>query len=399
MTMTRDRAELAKAGVLVDWDVLDPTDYWERAEQLRALCPVAWTEAHGGAWVLSSFEDVFAAARDWQRFSTKYGSGSVQIDTDFFGMSFLHSDPPLHPAIRGMISSFFASDTVKTTDAAARAIVVEFLERALESDHCDFVHEVSDPVPGHIVFRVYLQREPDEVAWVLEILHRLAAEPEHAADILPPYISWCQSILSEMRDKGRHDGLLGTIAHAGLDGEYRLDEKQRTEMMMLIVAAGLDTTTGAMSTIAHYLATSPETRARLKGMGEAELDRVVGEFLRYEGPVLASGRTAMEDVVIGGCPIAKGERIILSWASANRDTSFFSSADQLILERANSGRHLAFGAGIHRCLGRYLAVQELRLLIEELCKLSKFELEPGVDLTFTSGMVRGFTQLPVIWQK
>ncbi len=107
----------------------------------------------------------------------------------------------------------------------------------------------------------------------------------------------------------------------------------------------------------------------------------------------------MEDVVIGGCPIAKGERIILSWGSANRDASFFPDADQLILERPNSGRHLAFGAGIHRCLGRYLAVQELRLLIEEICKLSKFELEPGAELTYTSGLVRGLAQLPVILQR
>jgi cytochrome P450 len=130
-------------------------------------------------------------------------------------------------------------------------------------------------------------------------------------------------------------------------------------------------------------------------MDALQIDRAVDELLRYDSPVPAAGRTLTEDTEIGGCPMHKGDRVFLSWLAANRDPSAFPNPDQLDFTR-DAGRHVAFGAGQHRCLGSHLAKRELRYAIEGICQLATFDLVPGTEVTYRAGPARGPATLPVV---
>jgi cytochrome P450 len=140
----------------------------------------------------------------------------------------------------------------------------------------------------------------------------------------------------------------------------------------------------------------PDLRAALKGAPQPELDHAVDEFLRLEAPVPTAARTLTDDTEIRGCPMHKGDRVLVNWAAANRDPAMFPDPDELDFTRLNHAKLVSFGAGIHHCLGSHLARRELRLAIAGICDLTTFELLiPGEEVQYRPGPARGAVELPV----
>jgi len=201
--------------------------------------------------------------------------------------------------------------------------------------------------------------------------------------------------LAERRaDGARHDDLLDQFTHFELDGRS-LDDEEVVNIMHMFTIAGLDTVTSSLSCIVAWLATHPEHRRRLV----AEPSRLAGaieEIMRIESPVPSGGaRWATRDIEINGVPVKQGELVYLCWAAANLDPGTFAGPLEADVERADN-LHVAFAAGLHRCLGSHLARAELRTAIDQLhTRIPDYRITDGDEVRYEFAGVRQATHLPL----
>jgi cytochrome P450 len=163
----------------------------------------------------------------------------------------------------------------------------------------------------------------------------------------------------------------------------------------LLLVAGIDTTWSSIGSALWHLATHPEDQARLRAEPEL-MDCAIEEFLRFYSPVTMA-RYVVDDTEFGGCPMKRGEKVLMAFPAGNRDPAHFDRADEFVIDR-QLNRHFAFGSGIHRCLGSNLARMELRVAIERfLARVPTFELTDPGAVSWTGGQVRGPRAVPVAW--
>ena len=172
-----------------------------------------------------------------------------------------------------------------------------------------------------------------------------------------------------------------------------LTKKHLLGTCFLLLIAGIDTTWSGIGASLWHLATNPTDRDRL--VAEPELTpSAVEEFLRAYAPVTMA-REVIKDAEVGGCPMHKGDRVLLNFPAGNRDPEKFERADEVLIDRQKN-RHFAFGIGIHRCLGSNLARMEMRVAIEAwLDRFPTFVLSPGADVRWGGAQVRGPREVPV----
>jgi cytochrome P450 len=220
----------------------------------------------------------------------------------------------------------------------------------------------------------------------------LLDDEERAPQAMEYLRTWTTDILTKRRTAPRRPDVIDALLHADVGGRpFTDDEQNRT--LILLVTAGLETTVSALGNIMLHAATRPELWEKLKAMDSVEL--AIEEFLRFDAPAPALNRTAVADGEIGGQPIGEGERVVMYYASANRDERMFEAPDELRFDRSPN-RHLAFGMGIHRCLGQHLARLELRVALEELLKrIDDIRLEPEGLVFKNDGSTRGPSVLPL----
>jgi cytochrome P450 len=166
-----------------------------------------------------------------------------------------------------------------------------------------------------------------------------------------------------------------------------LTMEERLGVVTVLLLGGLDTTRGAIANIAYHLATDQSIEARLRDPDWVKGD--MDEFLRYESTVSFMARTLTEDVEVGGCPLKAGDRIAVHYQSANRDPRKFPNAERLDFTR-QSNPHVAFGIGVHRCLGLNFARMQLRIAFDELLKqITNVKLKPGAEIVRSVGVSAG----------
>lgn len=389
--------------------IFDPAlvaDFWPRTRALREKCPVGWSdqpwsEYDSGYWFINTFEDAQKAGANWRLFSSAEGAAPMQFDLDIMRMIPLETDPPVHRDIRKALNPFFTQEAMKQQEAPLAGIVDRLMDRCLkqaEEGPVDFIAEFTRRLPPLVFFEQFLGQREDDIGWILEVLEILLAHPEKAIEVAPRLLMWDAELLQSRLDEGRRDDMAGIIAHLGLEGDGSglvLDERERVETLNLMMLAGMETTMGGLGSVAISLAGVPEVRRELASADEETLDRAVDEFLRLESPVTAAARTLTGDAELRGCPMRAGDRVLINWAAANRDPAQFPDPDRLDFARENAASHVAFGAGIHRCLGNHLARREVKAMIRAVCGLSVFEVEPGFQPEFRAAMARGPVSLPV----
>jgi cytochrome P450 len=397
----------ASAAESVEFSPLDPelaADFWPRVNALRDRCPVAWSTApwsadDSGFWLLNKYEDVMAAATNWRRYSSADGASPVQFDLDIMRMVPLETDPPLHRGIRKLLNPFFSPETLKESEGTIRLTVDDLIDKCVAQNPVDFVAEFTAKLPPIVFFENFLDQKMSEVGWVMDTLNMLMTQPDRAMEAAPRLLMFCADLLKTRHDEGRTDDLAGTIAHMGtgqFDDGLELDERARVETLMLTVMAGMETTMGGLASVARILAERPDLRERLRGADAKQLDKAVEEFLRFETPVTTAGRTLTEDATVQGCPMKSGDRVTLNWSAANRDPEKFPNPDVIDIDRENVSAHVAFGGGIHRCLGNHLARREIKASIQAICELTTFELaDPDFVPDYRPSFARGAISLPI----
>jgi len=215
------------------------------------------------------------------------------------------------------------------------------------------------------------------------------AHQQRTADSIYEYF---EEVIDERAGAPRDD-FLSHFLTAEVDGD-RLTHEEILDICFLFLIAGLDTVTASLDCFYGHLAEHPETRRKLVEETDA-IPAMVEEMLRWETPVMGGARVATSDTRIGEFEIAEGEMVMALLGAANVDAAEFPDADQLVFDR-EVNRHLAFGGGIHRCLGSHLARLELRVALREWHRrIPDYRIKPGAELVYTAG-IRTLASFPML---
>jgi cytochrome P450 len=379
----------------IAFDPLVQDEPYVAYRELRAWAPVYRNEARG-FWALSRFEDVQRAAREWTGFSSADG---VNLD-DTLSLTgagnFIAADPPDHDRLRRVVRGRFTPAGVAAMEAATRDDVRDVLATAVPAGGFDAADALAWAIPVRTVSRLLalpLQDEPMLRGWLRAVIHRDAASdrlPESARAAAGELRAYLIAHLAQRR-AAPGDDLLSDIVAGQARGE--LDEAELPGLCILLYVAGTETVADFIGNALVALAEHPDQRALLA----AQPDRggaAVEELLRYESPVQYQVRTATVATELHGQAIAAGDRVALLWGAANRDERRWDRPDELDIARS-AKRNLAFGEGIHHCLGAPLARLQGRVVLEEVLEaMPQHRLDGPVERIATHN-TRGVARLPV----
>lgn len=386
--------------VAADFDHHSPQfrdDPYGAFDQMRSVCPIVHSEQHGGFWSFLDYQSVFDAARDDDRFNS-YPAVGVPASESPFPILPIESDPPLTQKLRQVTLKKFSPASAERlrpwTARTAAAMVDEFIERG----QCDIVAELTTPLPARLTLHMlgfdeskYLQW----VRWVHAFVHDRTHDAEKAATATMEMMGEIHTHMQQRRESGElGDDLFGAILSGQVDG-VPLDDIQITTYTVLMMLGGMDTTSGLTGNALWHMTQQPQLRQMLLDRPEL-LEAATDEFLRHSTPTFGLARTVSRDTDFHGQHLRAGDRTILMWASANRDPAVFDDPDRIDFNRPNSRRHMAFGVGIHRCLGSHLAKMMFQVMMSEILnRLPDFELS-GTPMRFEdAGEVYAMRSLPI----
>ena len=372
-------------------------DPYPAYERLREEFPLYYIQRHD-VWALSRYADVKQGLRDWETFSSAQG---VELGTyvQFFGPGSIQElDPPRHDVLRKVLAPRFMNKRVKEYEGLVRQSARELVQTFADHDHVDLGRMFTQRLPIMTIFRILGIPESD-IAWTmetgLEMLNRPPGESgpsPRAHELRGQLVDYLEAQVGERRGGDYTDDVFGDIARAIDSGDMEVDEIQG--LTLLLIAAGMETTTSLMGNIVHALATGQVRRDEVQTNGGELSTEAIDEFLRYDAPAQWLARVTTREVEIHGTKLAEGSRVLMIFASGNRDPREYDRADQLVLTRDGS-RNLAFGEGIHFCIGMPLARLEAKVGIAELIAgTDQFQLD-GELLRYPSHVIRGYESIPV----
>ena len=365
---------------------------------LRQACPVAHSDAHGGFWLLSRYQDVRAALGDWQTFSSN-APGRIAIPHTKPGPHPgipIEFDPPEHTRYREIVSSYFSPAAVKKLEFQVMADANELLDGFVDRGGCDIVKDYATPLLANTL-ALFLNLPREDVAlletWADAIFAGRVDDPEGAERATAALTSYIGEQM-EQRKRNPGDDLFSTLVTAEVDGR-RLTDSELWGYGRIILLAGREATIDGLSNSLWYLARHPAEQVRLRAEPNLMLF-AVEEFLRYMSPIQLLGRVATRDVDLHGQTIHRGDSVAMLYGSSNRDERAFEQADRCLLDR-KPNPHLAFGSAHHYCLGAHLARLVLRVGIGVfLERVPSFRLSRSEAFRRKrNGDARGFITLPV----
>jgi cholest-4-en-3-one 26-monooxygenase len=351
----------------------------EAFKEMRARCPVHWTESfeefpeEAGFWSVTTAEDVHTVSRDWQTYSSELGGvvvAAAGFPIELARAMFIGMDPPKHDRLKALFQRGFTPKRIADHEDAIRRIVIEVLERLQGRESCDLVGDVAQPAVSRVIGSFMGIPPEDDAIWARLMNSTLGAGdpdinpdgPQGAVEKdIPEIFERCRKLIAE-RQENPTDDLTSVLVHAEVDGE-KLEEHEIVMGFFLLMAAGNDSTKATYCSGMRALMEDPEQRQLLLDDPSLVPD-AVEEALRMFPAFAHFRRTATCDTELHGQKIREGEKVVMWYASSNRDESLYEDPDRFDLRR--KAEHQAFGAGgRHFCLGTALARLELRILIEE----------------------------------
>ncbi|HEY8518180.1 MAG TPA: cytochrome P450 [Candidatus Binatia bacterium] len=371
--------------------------------KLREEAPVyRHPEADGpGFWALTRYEDVVRVSRDSETFSSFQGGTMVQDarpeELFLLRQMMLNMDPPQHTKLRALINKGFTPRQVAQLRGRISELARAIVDRVAERGECDFVSDVAGELPSYVIAELMgIPLEDGRQLYRLtERMHTAEPTPEGLADAqaaIAEMMSYADGIRAEKRARPAND-IASTLLAAEVDGE-KLTDLEFDMFFLLLINAGGDTTRNLVAGGMLELIRHPDERRKLTE-NPSLLPTAIEEMLRYCSPVVHFRRTATRDVEIRGQTIAAGDKVVIFYASANRDPSVFSDPDRFDVTRSPN-EHVAFGGGgVHYCLGANLARVEIHAMFEEvLRRLPDLELAGPVE-RLRSAFISGPRRMPV----
>ncbi|MFJ3895193.1 cytochrome P450 [Streptomyces sp. NPDC090083] len=392
-----------------DFDSHDPAlaeDPFPAYARLRSRCPVSWSEAWGGFWVAAGHAEASRAGREGV-----FRTGHLLPDGTIQGVTIpplgqtgrlvpLEADPPRNLKYRKLLSSFYSAGRVRARMPEFRRLARESLDAVISQGTGDLVTALTLRVPGIVTMRDL--GLPDDRWFEMDsLVHRaLLAAPHDLPGARAHAQQITMALVEELDVRQEHGSdsadrsVLPALIEATVDGEPVSDEDILS--MLYLILLGIDPVSSLTATALLHLAEHPRLRDRLIA-DPSLVPRAAEEYARWMSPVQGTSRTAGEDTELGGRTLRAGERVFVSWASANRDEAVFPHPDTVDLDRDTAG-HLAFGAGPHYCLGASLVRALFTVMLEEvLTRIPDYRVSDRDAVTWFPDITSfyGVTSLPI----
>jgi cholest-4-en-3-one 26-monooxygenase len=361
----------------------------EAFKEMRGKCPIHWTESfeelpdEAGFWSVTTAEDVHTVSRDWETYSSELGGvvvAAAGFPLELARAMFIGMDPPKHDRLKALFQRGFTPKRIADHEDAIRAITLKVLDGLQGRETCDLVADVAQPVVSRVIGSFMGISPEEDLIWARLMNSTLGAgDPDLNPDgfdgavhkDIPEIFELCRKLIAE-RQEHPTDDLTSVLVHAEVDG-LKLEEHEIVMGFFLLMAAGNDSTKATYCSGMRALIEDPEQKQLLLD-DPSLVPRAVEESLRMFPAFAHFRRTATRDTELHGQQIKAGEKVVMWYASSNRDETRFEDPDRFELRRTEE--HQAFGAGgRHFCLGTALARLELKILIEEtLERYPKIEL-------------------------
>ena len=389
-------------------DLLDPNTFkgghpHEQYEWLREHKPVFFHEEPEGKgfWVVTRYQDVYDIGRNASLFSSEPTISIADPDPtqpNFQGDAkmMLMMDPPEHTMHRKLISREFTQGPVREYNRRIEQLATNIVDAVIDRGECEFVSEVAGEMPSFVIADLMGIPLSDgrELYKLTEIIHSAPeTQAENAAaNAVRKMFEYGQEVIDTKRAKPSGD-LASKLLSAEIDGR-KLTDYEFLLFFMLLIDAGGDTTRNLVATGMYELMQHPDQLALLLSNIDEHLPTARDELLRWTSPVIYMRRTVKADTILADQQLHAGDKVVMYYGSANRDSAMFERAGELNITRTPN-KHIAFGGGHHVCLGQWFARLEIDAILREVLTRMK-NLKPAGDVTWMkSNFISGLTSMPV----
>jgi cytochrome P450 len=368
-------------------------NFVEALDQLRSLCPVTHSDQYGGFWVVTKYDDVLHVNQDWATFSSAHGL-TVPVAPIAVRNLPVEVDPPIQRVYKKLISPYFTPAAVLPWEPKTCDLAAGLVDQFIEAGRCEFMKDFGRIFPALSFFDFALNAPPEDIDQVAYMATKatIPNDPE-AAECWMGLAQWITDFVETRRKLPRRGDVVDGILEAEIEGRPITDD-EIVGLIQLLILGGLETTAGGLGMAMIRMCRQPEIPAELRRHPEL-IPNAVEEFLRLDPPFVGIFRTATHDTEIAGHPVKEGEKVVIYWASANRDEAEFSDPETFIVDRRNN-RHLSFGAGPHRCSGSNLARMNIRVAFAEILRrLDDLQLQEGAEIHYHTTVNRAPLTVPI----
>ena len=393
-------------------DLLDPNTFkgghpHDQYEWLREHQPVFFHEEPEGKgfWVVTRYQDVYDIGRNARLFSSEPTISIPDPDPaqpNFQGDAkmMLMMDPPEHTIYRKLISREFTQGPVREYSQRIEQLATDIVDAVIDRGECEFVSEVAGEMPSFVIADLMGIPLSDgrELYKLTEIIHSAPeTQAENAAaNAVRKMFEYGQEVIDTKRAKPSED-LASKLLSAEIDGR-KLTDYEFLLFFMLLIDAGGDTTRNLVATGMYELMKHPDQLALLLSNIDEHLPTARDELLRWTSPVIYMRRTVKADTILADQQLHAGDKVVMYYGSANRDSAMFERADELDITRTPN-KHIAFGGGHHVCLGQWFARLEIDAILKEVLTRMK-NLKPAGDVSWMqSNFISGLTSMPVYFER
>ena len=392
-------------------DVSDPRlyqdDTWhELFAQLRRDDPVHYCEASpfGPYWSVTRYDDIFAVELDHANYSSSSELGGIQITDQPLGQefaNFIRMDPPGHTAHRRTVAPIVAPSNLANFEPLIRKRTADVLDALPRNETFDWVERVSTDLTNMMLATLFdfPWEDRTRLTWWSDVAIANVDSPDAV-------VHSQQERVSELTKMGEYFrklwdaraaappafDLISMLSHS--QATQNLQAREFIGTIALLIVGGNDTTRNSMTGGLMALVENPEQFEMVRARREL-IPNLVSEIIRFHSPVLHMRRTARADVELAGRSIAKGDKVVMWYISANRDEDAIENPNQFLIDRARPRQHMSFGFGIHRCVGNRLAELQLTIMWEEIMKRFPVIEVVGEPKRIYSNFIHGISELPV----
>ncbi len=377
--------------------------------KLRAEDPVHYCEdsPYGPYWSITKYDDIVAVDTNHEAFSSKAELGGIVIDDDltidpnggFTAISFISMDNPLHSSHRKAVQPMAAPPSIAEMTDLIRERTQTVLDGLPEDEEFNWVDRVSIELTSMMLatlFDIPLEDRKKLVRWsdvgAAEEGSGIIESNEQRVAEMMECLGYFTELWNERVNQPPKFDFISMLAHDPDTAEMTPDVLLGT--LFLLIIGGNDTTRNTMSGSVNALNLFPDQYDLLR-KDHGLIDQMVAEVIRWQTPLAHMRRTALQDVEVGGKQIKKGDKVVMWYYSGNRDDDVFENPDKLDITRPNVRKHLAFGFGVHRCMGLRIAELQLRILWEEILKRWSHVEVIKTPTRVNSNFVNGYSEMMV----
>lgn len=372
-------------------------DPWQMYAWMRDEAPLYWDETNE-IYAVTRYEDIIAVSRDPETFTSSDGNRPNMPGEP----NFINMDGHAHMARRSLVQDLFTPKAVAAAEGYTREIVAELLDRVMDQGRCEFVEDISSPLPLRLIATM-LGNPPESFSklhkW-MEVFTHGGCGPDYVTEEVQEnfidFASHHYEVMEERQKCPAHD-ILSIWMRAGERGVEMDDEDILFEHTMLLVG-GSETTRNAISGGLFQLLLHPEQWTWLVENPDA-IPNACEEMIRWVSPFISMSRTVTKETELVGKTLSVGDQVMMIYPSANRDPRAFDRPNRFDVRRDfSSKKPIAFGYGRHHCLGAHLARLEMRVMFEELTKRWTDVHLDGEPEWRTSSFIRGPKTLPLAFR-